>query len=189
MNSKAFYDSVRATLFNGTISGKQFQGIDTILSEYNARCINDIRKLAYILATAYHETAKTMQPIAEYGKGAGRAYGGKVKMSRVPYTTPDKIYYGRGHVQLTWYENYEAMGKRLGVDLLNSPDLALSMGVSVKIIFEGMLKGMFTGKKLSDYFTAEKTDAINARRIVNGTDAALKIKGYYDLFYGAIIMQ
>ena len=30
---------------------------------------------AYILATTWHETATTMLPIAEYGKGGGRPYG------------------------------------------------------------------------------------------------------------------
>ncbi len=28
-----------------------------------------------MLATVYHETAKTMQPIEEYGRGVGRDYG------------------------------------------------------------------------------------------------------------------
>ena len=194
MNTKSFYDSIRRTLFSGSISSAQFQGLEAIITEYQRLCISDLRKLAYILATAYHETAKTMQPIAEYGKGKGRDYGKKLKMSRKPYTTPDKLYYGRGHVQLTWYENYANMGKLLGVDLLNNPELALTMDVSVKILFEGMLKGKssfgdFTGKSLEHYFTPDKTDPLNARKIINGMDAAERIKGYYDLFYGALILQ
>lgn len=189
MNSKAFYDSIRATLFAGKISGKQFEGMEAILSEYSNRCINDLRKLAYVLATAYHETAKTMQPIAEYGKGRGYDYGKKLKMSRQPYSTPNHIYYGRGHIQLTWYENYYSMGKKMGIDLLNNPDLMLTMSVSISAMFTGMINGMFTGKRLGDYFTADKTDPVNARKIVNGLDAAGKIKGYYELFYGALTMQ
>jgi len=110
-------------------------------------------------------------------------------MSRKPYTIPDQLYYGRGHVQLTWFENYQAMGKALGIDLLNNPDLMLTMDVSVKATFLGMTKGMFTGKSLSDYFTDSKTDPLNARKIINGLDAAQKIRGYYDLFYGALTLQ
>jgi predicted chitinase len=36
---------------------------------------------------------------------------------------PDKLYYGRGWLQLSWPCNYYAAGKALGVDLLNNPDL------------------------------------------------------------------
>lgn len=189
MNSKAFYDSIRETIFKGTISTKQFEGVEAILSEYTRLCINDTRKLAYILATAFHETASTMQAIEEYGKGKNYTYGRKIKMSRKPYETPDRIYFGRGHVQLTWYENYDSMGKVLGVDLLNKPELALTMEVSVKVLFTGMIRGMFTGRKLADYFTPEKSDAYNARRIVNGIDKAVTIQKYYDKFYNALILQ
>lgn len=188
MNTKSFYDSIRASLFGGSISGKQFEGIEAILTEYNRLCINDVRKLAYILATVYHETAKTIQPIPEYGKGKHYDYGKKLKMSRKPYTSPDLIYYGRGHVQLTWYENYAAMGKALGIDLLNNPDLMLTMEISIKAIFKGMTKGMFTGRKLDDYFTDSKSDFLNARKIINGMDKAELIKGYAEKFYKALIL-
>lgn len=189
MNTKSFYDSIRTSIFKSSITSKQFQGIEAIITEYSRLCINDLRKLAYILATAYHETASTMQPIEEYGKGKNYPYGRKVKMSRKPYDKPDQIFYGRGHVQLTWYENYDSMGKLLGVDLLNHPEFALAMEVSVKILFQGMIRGMFTGKKLSDYFTESKSDAYNARRIVNGIDKAVTIQNLYNLFYNALILK
>jgi len=188
MNTKSFYDSIRVSLFKGAISAKQFQGIEAILEEYNRLCLNDPRKLAYVLATAYHESAMTMQPIPEYGKGAKYDYGKKLKMSRKPYTTPDKLYYGRGLVQITWYENYQALGKQLGIPLLENPDLALQMDISVKILFVGMTKGMFTGKSLNSYFTADKTDWVNARRIINGTDVADRIANYAKIFYNAILL-
>lgn len=191
MNTKSFYDTIRAELFKGSISSKQFEGIEAIIKEYSVLCVNDLRKLAYILATAYHETAKTMQPIAEYGKGKNYDYGKKLKMSRKPYTTPNQLYYGRGFVQLTWYENYANMGKLLGVDLLNNPDLAMNMEIAIKIMFEGMLRaksrfGDFTGKSLEDYFNASKTDWVNARRIINGMDKADLIAGYAKTFYKAL---
>lgn len=189
MNTKSFYDTIRPTLFNGKISESQFKGLEAILSEYSRLCVNDVRKLAYILATAYHETAKTFQPIAEYGKGKNYDYGKKLKMSRKPYTTPDKLYYGRGFVQLTWYENYAAMGKQLGLDLLNNPDLLLTLKPSIDVMFFGMTKGMFTGRKLSDYFTADKTDWVNARKIINGLDAAERIAGYAKIFYNGLTLS
>ena len=188
MNTKSFYDSIRPSLFKGKISAKQFQGIEAIIAEYNRFCLNDPRKLAYVLATAYHESAMSMQPIPEYGKGAKYDYGKKLKMSRKTYTTPDKLYYGRGLVQLTWYENYQAMGKFLSMPLLEDPDLLLDMEVSVRVLFTGMIRGMFTGKSLSTYFTADKTDWVNARRIINGTDVADRIANYAKIFYNAILL-
>lgn len=199
MNTKSFFDSIRSSLFKGSLSPKQVEGINAILAEYNSLCVNDLRKLAYILATAFHETAYTMQPVEEYGKGGNLPYAKKFKMGggpgkRVAYTSPNKLYYGRGHVQLTWYENYQNMGKILGIDLLNSPELMLTMDVSIKVLFEGMLRGKssfgdFTGKSLEDYFTATRSDPYNARRIVNGIDKAVTIQKYYDKFYIALTLQ
>lgn len=183
MAGKEFYDRIRTDLFHGSISQRQFEGIEDIIEAWHDKGITDIRYIAYALATAYHETASTMQPIAEYGKGAGRDYGKKLKISRKPYTTPNKLYYGRGYVQLTWYENYEAMGKLLNVDLLNNPELAMQPDIAAKIMVRGMLNGDFTGKKLSDYFNEKITDPYNARKIINGLDKAKTIQGYYDVFY------
>lgn len=201
METKLFYDSIRYSLFAGSISKKQFEGIEAILKEYARRSMNDTRKLAYILATAYHETARTMQPIEEYGKGKNYDYGKMLKMGggpkkRIPYTLPKKLFYGRGHVQLTWYENYQAMGKFLGIDLLNNPELALTMDVSIKIMFEGMIRGMFTGRKLDDYFNDKvvtpeeiKKSFFNSRKIINGIDAAEKIASIAVVFYNALNLK
>lgn len=194
MNTKAFFDSIRKDLFAGKLKASQVEGINAILAEYNRLCVNDLRKLAYILATAYHETDKSLQPIREYSRGKGRPYGKKLKMSGQPYALPDFIYYGRGLVQLTWYENYVKMGKILNLDLLNNPDLLLTMEVSVKVLFEGMLKGAssfgdFTGVALEHYFTPTKTDWVGARAIVNGKDARDKIAKEAQLFYKALTLQ
>jgi putative chitinase len=56
-------------------------------------------------------------------------YGGK--MGNAPgegYT-----YRGRGYIQLTGHDNYEAMGKALGVDLVNHPELAAQPDVAARI--------------------------------------------------------
>lgn len=144
-----------------------------------------------MLATSYHETAKTMQPIEEYGKGRGKPYGQKLRHDRKPYTFPDKLYYGRGDVQLTWYENYEAMGKLLGIPLLEQPELALVPEISAKIMIEGMTRGKsnrgdFTGVSLENYFNATKDDPVHARRIINGLDKANLIATYHNKFLTAI---
>lgn len=191
MNRRVFFDGIRSTLFSGQLTQRQIEGISFKLDAWDRSGLTDIRWLAYMLATSYHETARTMQPIEEYGKGSGRPYGKKLKHSRQPYTWPDKIYYGRGDVQLTWYENYETMGRLLGIPLLEQPELALKPDVSARIMIEGMTKGKsnrgdFTDVSLENYFNTIKDDPINARRIINGLDKANLIAGYHDKFLTAI---
>ena len=191
MNSTAFFNSIKASLFNGRLNQAQVNGINFKLDAFNQSGIRDNRWKAYMLATSYHETAKTMQPIEEYGKGKGRPYGQKIMYSGKPYTHPDKIYYGRGDVQLTWYENYKLMGKLLNIPLLEQPELALNPEISARIMIEGMTKGRsnrgdFTGVSLETYFNASKTDPVNARRIINGLDKAELIAGYYYKFLEAM---
>lgn len=191
INRDNFFYSIRQSIFKTGLKQKQVEGINAILAMWETEGLTDLRWLAYMLATIYHETAKTMQPIGEYGKGKNYRYGKKIKRSGIPYTLPDKIYYGRGYVQLTWYENYETMGRLLGIDLLGNPDLALHPAIAAKIMFEGMTKGNshfgdFTGKSLENYFNETKEDWVNARRIINRTDKAELIAGYGKKFYQAL---
>jgi putative chitinase len=58
--------------------------------------------------------------------------------------------------------------------------------IALRALYDGMIKGMFTGKRLADYFNASTDDPIGARRIVNGTDKAKLIAGYHNSFLGAI---
>lgn len=169
-----FYEVVRTHF--GQLKQKQVDGFEAILNEWESLGLTDLRWLAYMLATAWHETAKTMQAIEEYGKGKGRKYG-------KPDPNTGHVYYGRGFVQLTWNYNYKKMGEVLGVDLVNNPQLALDTTIATKIMFEGMQVGYFTGKKLSDYFNEQKEDWLNARRIINGRDKAELIAEYGRKFY------
>ena len=177
-------NNIEQTLFNGRLTHSQRTGVEFKLIAF-------IRHKAYMLATSYHETDKKMQPIEEYGKGRGRPYGSKLKQNRKPYTHPDKIYYGRGDVQLTWYENYELMGKLLNIPLLEQPELALEPDISAEIMIEGMMygksnRGDFTGVSLETYFNNHKSDPVQARRVVNGLDKATTIAGYYYKFLEAM---
>jgi hypothetical protein len=180
INRGNFFQVIRGALFNGKLKQAQVDGMTAILDEWETNYSNnDDRWLAYMLATTFHETATTMQPIEEYGKGKGRAYG-------KPDAVTGQIYYGRGFVQLTWKENYTKFAQLLKVDMVNDPALALNPGHATKIMFVGMNRGMFTGKKLSDYFSGTTEDWVNARRIINGTDRAALIAGYGKIFYSAI---
>jgi hypothetical protein len=155
------------------------EGINALLSEMEARGWLDQRWWAYTLATAWHETAATMQPIAEYGKGKGKPYG-------KPDPVTGETYYGRGFVQLTWKDNYRKSGDAIGLDLVHKPDLALMAIPAAQIMCLGMQDGSFTGKSLGDYFDDDTEDPVNARRIVNGTDKAKLIATYHHKAYAAV---
>src|SRR5687767_14241793 len=124
IDRKFFYQRIRDLKLFGSLTQAQVKSMDTIINEWDKLCDTDLRRLAYMFATIYHETAKTMLPIEEYGKGKGHPYGNPVK---------GKLYYGRGYVQLTWQSNYRRMGELLGVDLVNHPELALDPAIACRI--------------------------------------------------------
>ncbi len=188
LNRKFFFDQVRSTLFGGSLRTSQVNGLTAILDEWDKNWAKkDDRWLAYMLGTAHHETAATIQPIEEFGKGKGRPYGQNLKMDKkTRYTDTTNLFYGRGYVQLTWYDNYQKAGKKLGIDLIQHPELALVPANASEIMFNGMNEGWFTGKKLSDYFNPATEDWVNARRIINGTDKAALIANYGKQYYAAL---
>lgn len=126
---------------------------------------------AYVLATAWHETAHTMRPVREYG---GEAY-----LKRKKYYP----YVGMGFVQLTWLENYEKASKKLGVDFVSDPRKLLDANHAAEILVIGSKEGWFAGDKkgrhtLGRYITLQSSDYAGARRIINGTDKAGLIATY-----------
>lgn len=164
---KTFFDAVRKPLFQGAMSQQQVDGmnfkLDVWEAHHNGR---DVRWLAYCLATSKHETASTMWPVEEYGKGAGRPYG-------EPVAETGFAYYGRGDVQLTWDYNYKGATARLQLtgdnDLYWHPDRALDPAISADVMYSGMIEGWFRNpNSLDDYFSPTRDDAYNARDVVNG---------------------
>lgn len=180
-DASMFFSSVRDNF--GKLDQSQVDGFNTLLD-----VMTDwpITWTAYGLATAWAETAATMQPIHEYGGPAyfKRRYDiegeNPALARRLGNTNPgDGVRYaGRGYVQITGRDNY----RRFGIEA--SPDLALRPEVAAEIMVTGMTKGSFTGKKLSDYLPG---DYVNARRIINGTDNAAKIAGYAMKFEQALM--
>lgn len=150
-----------------------------ILTTARAAGLTDAQ-IAYVLATAYWETARTMQPVEE-------AYwlSDAWRQKNLRYYP----WHGRGFVQLTWQANYEKAGKALGIDLTTDPSKAMEPQISARILVEGMKGGWFTGKKLADYINAERTDFVGARRIVNGTDKAAEIAAIAKIYLEALAKE
>ena len=188
-----FFDEYQKRFTKLTYTQKNaLENIFTGIEEY---CENDksyvcsLKKIAYMLATAKHETGHTFEPITERGN---RSYFNKY--DPVLANTPERRkraiementqqgdgfkYRGRGYVQLTWKKNYRKSGEYLKKDLVNNPELALDQKNATKIMIYGMETGMFTTKKISSYISEDSADYLNARRVINGMDKAASIAGY-----------
>jgi hypothetical protein len=202
-----YFDMVRGSLFNGKLTQQQVDGQNGILDAWEKYVPEhvDLRYLAYMLATTLHETASTMWPIAENGKGAGMEYGKPAG----PY---NQIYYGRGDVQLTWWDNYKRadaeMNKQFNAGWVGdkscekNADLQLRPEYAAPTMYLGMTQGWFRSsggspETLSRYFNDTKDDAYGAREIINGDKSKVPswsngvsignlIKGYHGKFLAAI---
>lgn len=135
---------------------------------------HSLQSTAYILATAYWESGRTMQPVEEgfYLKDP-KAFQKKLKY--YPW-------FGRGLVQITWKDNYVKAGKRLGTDFTKDPNKVMEPFYAVRILVVGMEEGWFTGKDVDDYIDdidesdeEDYKEYLEARRTVNGVDKKAEI--------------
>lgn len=187
-NLKSFYAAARLEF--GAFNTQQVQAMDALIRQFAG---SDSRHLAYILATAWHETQRFiyMHEVGGptyfknmYDMNGSRPHVAKQLGNNQP--GDGARYYGRGFVQLTGRANYERAGKALGIDLINQPARAADFDVAAKVLYLGMKDGWFTGKRLSHYFNQTVDDPNGARRIVNGTDKAASIAAYHYKFLGAL---
>lgn len=183
LDLKPFFDYIRKPLF-GRLTASQVQGHEQIIAKMKEHKV-PLAWAAYILATSYHETAKRMQPVRE-GLNASDAWR-KRNLRYYPW-------YGRGHVQLTWEENYRKADKQLGLggELVCNADLALDPEVSAEVLVVGMLEGWFSGDKNGRHTLARHitkgtlAEFRQARRIVNLMDKADLIAGHAVVYQEAL---
>lgn len=158
------------------------QSIPLVLAEAKRLGVNDLRHIAYILATMQRESSFGADMVNE-NPGVNINGGNQ--------------YIPRGYAQITHDYNYIYWSKRLGIDLVNNPERATEPEIAAKIIVGGMRDGTFTGvdiegnlvpgggHKLSDYFNSSKTDFYNARKIINSldraSDVATDVEKYWEI--------
>lgn len=177
MNRKTYFAEL------GKHTQEQVNGQEAIL---NAASGLPLTHLAYALATAHHETGGTFGPTTENLNYTSAARIRTVWPKRFttltsaePYVrNPEKLanlvygdrsdlgntqpgdgwrYRGRGLAQITGRGNYAKWG------LVDMPEKALELPTAARILTDGLTKGMFTGKKLSDYDNYK-----DMRRAING---------------------
>lgn len=193
-NAPAFFAAVKASgLLGATLDQSEVDGVNAILAACGGAGWGP-KYTAYALATADRETGGTMRPIKEWG---GTAYFTRMydvqgrdpaRARKMGNTAPGDgpRYCGRGYVQLTWKSNYQKLGDLIGFPLVGNPDLAMRPDIAAEIMVKGMSLGLFTGKKLADYITAEKCDFVNARKVINGLDHAKEIAREADHYLAAL---
>lgn len=195
MNRKKFYAEL------GKHTQEEVNGQEAILDEAERRG-TPIKHLAYILATASHETGGSFGPTtenlnyttaarirqvwpkrfptdasaAQYVRNpeglANKVYGDRADLGNTQKGDGWR-YRGRGLAQITGRGNYAKFG------IAEKPEKALELPTAVRILFDGLTKGMFTGKSLKDYDNyKDMRRAINADVGLNGATIAAGAEKY-----------
>ena len=188
-----FFAAVRDNPFGGNLSQSQVDGMEALLGLWEKHFApnnpNDgTMWLAYCLATTFWETAQTMQPIAEYGEGAGKPYG-------EPCGPYDQVYHGRGFVQITWEENYlkgeQILRDKYDIEcpIHQYADRAMETEAAAMLLFDGSVFGWFTGASLQQFFSKAKgiENPYDARTVINGHDKASEIEKLYWAFKKGLV--
>lgn len=176
---QAFFDSLRDSgILGAALKPDQIKGLEAVLCAAKAASW-PLAFTAYALATASHETAYTMQPVRE-----AFWLSENWRRNNLRYFP----FYGRGYVQLTWKANYQKADRELelGGSLNDNLDLAMDPDIAARIMVKGMQEGWFAGDKSGKRHTlarhlpadgkaANEDQFTSARRIINGTDKAVKI--------------
>ncbi|MCC5896305.1 MAG: hypothetical protein EA395_03105 [Phormidium sp. GEM2.Bin31] len=130
--------------------------------------VTDLGQIAYVLATAEHEShlGKWMTELA-----SGWAYEWRSDLGNI-YAGDGPRYKGRGFVQITGRANYRYWSGRLGIDLIGNPELAANQDIAADLLVLGMRDGSYTGHSLNDHILGSRQNFVSARRIVNWLDRA-----------------
>lgn len=197
MDRARFYAELRkrgSGVFGSSLSQGQVDTLEMLLDEGQARGLPP-PQLAYVLATVYHEVGSALHPRSENLNYSARrirqvwpsrfaSVGAATLYANDPQRLANKVYAdrlgngseasgdgwryrGRGLCQITGKANYARFSKLLGIDLAADPERAMEPRIAILILFEGMVGGSFTGRRLSDFFGDGKGDFVGARAIIN----------------------
>lgn len=130
-----------------------------IYAALEAYGVADYDTVRVVLATIAIETAHTFKPVVE-----AFWLDDDWRYRNLRYAP----YWGRGYVQLTWLENYQYYGYRIGhPEIVDFPDKAL-----VPMVAAQLLAVYFQEKGIN--LAAQRHDWAECRRLVQGGDAGLR---------------
>jgi putative chitinase len=205
MHLDKFFAAIKPTVFGGSFTQAQVNGINAILAACADAQVTDNRCIAYALATPMIETGGSYVPIVEnlnYSYAALRAkfpnrigvaqaqrYGRTAAHPANQEAIANIIYGGAwgarnlGNTQPGdgWLYRGRGLpqltGRRLYTHFgyIDNPDAVCDVNTSAVIMVEAMRDGVLTGRKFTDYFNAVHTNWVGARAMVNGNDRAQDI--------------
>ena len=192
LTSKGF-TILRSELFGGKLTTEQVLALSGLVDLFTNNGLT-YPEAAYVLATVFHETDKTILPIMERGSDKYLSKYDTGKLAKNLGNTPEadgdgQKFKGRGYVQLTGLANYAKFGKLLGVNLVGNPELACDPIIAGQIMIRGMTQGLFTGvgfQKKRAVLTYDRNKYIAARQIINGSDKAETVADYAMVFAKAL---
>lgn len=187
------------TVTGGRYTGGSNARKDELIKAMDAGGITDQKSKAMLMANVDHESggftkseenlnysAKRLQEVfpkyysspeaARADAGNPEAIANKVYGGRMGNTEAGDgfKYRGRGDIQLTGKSQYEDMGKKLGIDLVNNPDLAKDPKISAQIAVQHW-------KSSGADRAAMAGDQERARKLTNGgTNGMADVKSKYD---------
>ncbi len=167
-----------APVFAAEIQSGTFSAGDAELDEFLGQVLHECGMLERLEENLSYSSAERIRAVwprrfpavsdaAQFTRNA-RALANKVYGGRMGNTGPDDgwKYRGRGCIMVTGADNYRAVGRALGIDLLAKPDLLASPAVALRAAvawWEGRIPDLITA---DDSIVAET-------KIVNGGTVGL----------------
>ena len=203
------------SLFGTSLSQRQVEGIEALLDagarlplDHMAHVLAEVYhetggKMTPVAENLYYTAARISQvfsasrrqgiPASQLARNperlANAVYGGEWGLKNLGNTEPGDgwKFRGMGMIQSTGRANAKKASALTGKNLVDHPEMMLSVPVSAQIAVEGCASGMFTGKRLS-HFDGASYDHYGARAIVNGDKSVngARIAGYAAQFAAAL---
>jgi hypothetical protein len=136
----------------------------------------------YALATIHHETGGSFEPRLEPGAEEDfinfepDTVLGVMLGNRFP--GDGFLFRRRGYMPIVGRQAYTVFGSRLKLKLIDHPEHLLEPEHAFTMLREGMIQGLYTGRKIKEFINANLANYVEARRVFNRLNHANVIADY-----------